>query len=232
MKRINLLPPEERVKASRERGLAYVLLALILVAVALGGVYVWEHGKLASKNSQIADLEQQITSLQGQVNSLLPYQALATSRAALALTAKQIFDSRVLFSNILQEISLVIPSNVSLSSLSFTVPAAMLPGGGGQAVGSGTTPGTSADVTMVGVTNTHRDVAEFMTRLGLIPQFTYVVLSSSAESAVVFNSGGTGAGASATTTVVQVRFQIVAALRPYLTSPPGVASAATTGVKK
>jgi Tfp pilus assembly protein PilN len=226
MKRINLLPHDERVKASRERGLAYVLLALILVVVALGAVYVWEHGKLADKNNQITTLDQQIATWQGKVNALLPYQALATSRVNLQQTAKQIFDARVLFSNILQEISLVIPYNVSLSSVSFTVPAVMLPGGGGQAVSSSVTPGTSADVTIVGVTKTHRDVAEFMTRLGLIPQFTYVVLSSSAESTST-------SGTTTIVTLTQVRFQIVAALRPLLTRPPGVAAgAAPTGGSK
>ena len=36
MKRINLLPPEARVKASRERGLIYAVLLLVAVVVVLG----------------------------------------------------------------------------------------------------------------------------------------------------------------------------------------------------
>ena len=40
MKRINLLPQEERVKASRERGLIWPILILVAVVVVLGLVYV------------------------------------------------------------------------------------------------------------------------------------------------------------------------------------------------
>ena len=39
MKRINLLPQEERVKASRERGLIWAILILVAVVVVLGLVY-------------------------------------------------------------------------------------------------------------------------------------------------------------------------------------------------
>ena len=35
------------------------------------------------------------------------------------------------------------------------------------------------DVTFAGTTYTHKDVAEFMTRLGLIPQLTNIQLASS-----------------------------------------------------
>ena len=43
-------------------------------------------------------------------------------------TARGIYDSRVPWSTLLQEISLVIPDNVRLQSLTGTVPASMLPG--------------------------------------------------------------------------------------------------------
>ena len=36
MKRINLLPQEERVKASRERGLIWAILILVAIVIVLG----------------------------------------------------------------------------------------------------------------------------------------------------------------------------------------------------
>ena len=44
MKRINLLPQEERAKASRERGLIWAILILVAVVVVLGLVYVKLNG--------------------------------------------------------------------------------------------------------------------------------------------------------------------------------------------
>jgi Tfp pilus assembly protein PilN len=115
------------------------------------------------------------------------------------------------FSIMLQELSLVIPENVRLTNLNATVPDAMLPGAAAQ---SGTSGGASADVTLIGDTDTHRDVAEFMTRLGLIPQLMDITLTSSTQSATTSNSSATSVP------VVYMTFTITAKLRPYATKPP------------
>ena len=56
MKRIDLLPPEQRVKASRERGLLWAILILVAVVVALGMVYMWEKGKVSDKQAELDGL--------------------------------------------------------------------------------------------------------------------------------------------------------------------------------
>ncbi len=68
------------------------------------------------------------------------------------------------------------------------------------------------DITFTGTTYTHKDVAEFMTRLGLIPQLSNVQLASSTGAAAVDASGATG--------TPTVTFTVTASLRPYLTPPP------------
>jgi uncharacterized membrane protein (Fun14 family) len=57
MKRINLLPPEARVKASRERGLVYAVLFLVVVVVVLGLVYVWQSGIVTTKQNDLAQIQ-------------------------------------------------------------------------------------------------------------------------------------------------------------------------------
>jgi Tfp pilus assembly protein PilN len=123
-------------------------------------------------------------------------------------TAKGIYESSVPFSILLQELSLVIPENVRLQTLTATVPPTMLPGG--APVDGAVPTAVSTDVTFTGQTEKHRDVAEFMTRLGLIPQLMNITLSQSTDS-----STGTE---TATTTFKQ--FTITAQLRPYTTQPP------------
>jgi Tfp pilus assembly protein PilN len=211
MKRINLLPPEQRVKASRERGLLWAILILVAIVVALGLVYVWQNGQVNDKQAQLDGINAEIAVVQAQALELAPYAAIQTTRTAMTETAKGIYDARVSWATILQEVSLVIPENVRLQTLSGTVPAAMLPGPATPAA-----PGAAAtaDVTFAGTTYTHKDVAEFMTRLGLIPQLSNVQLASSTGAAAPVTTGTTA------TTTPTVTFTVTATLRPYLTPPP------------
>ena len=206
MKRINLLPKEAKAKASRERGLAYALVLLVVLVLGLGAVYVQQSAAVSDSEQQLADLQSQTAALQQQIAVLQPYQELQTQRTQMTETAAQIYDTRVEWSNFLEQLSLVIPENVSLTSLSCAVPTAMLPG-------STTEADAAADataITFVGQAWTHDDVAEFMTRLGLIPQIQNILLTNSAGPAA---QGGETAAQPGT-------FTVTAELRPFLTAPP------------
>ena len=89
---------------------------------------------------------------------------LQTKRTEMTTTAEAIDDARVPWSTIFEEISLVIPENVRLQSLTCAVPADMLPGAAAAEAAGGE---LAADITFTGQTYEHKDVAEFMTRLGL-----------------------------------------------------------------
>jgi Tfp pilus assembly protein PilN len=210
VKRINLLPPEQRVRASRERGLLWAILILVAIVVALGLVYVWQNGQVSDKQAQLDQLSAETAAAQQQALGLRPYAEIQATRTAMTQTAKGIYDSRVPWSTILQEISLVIPENVRLQSLSCAVPATMLPGPAAPAAAAAAA--ATVDITFTGTTYAHKDVAEFMTRLGLIPQLSNIQLASSAGAAATDTSGATGAST--------VTFTVTASLRPYLTPPP------------
>ncbi|HOT23204.1 MAG TPA: PilN domain-containing protein [Thermoleophilia bacterium] len=210
-KRINLLPPEERAKARRERGLTWTIVALLVLAAVLGMVYFWENAKVSDKESERDQLEADIAAVQVQMAELQPYKALQTKRTEMTKTAKALDDARVPWSTIFEEISLVIPENVRLQSLTCTVPAAMLPGGAAETA----TGELAADVTFTGQTYQHKDVAEFMTRLGLIPQLTNIQLASSTTAAAA-----TGTTTTTATTQELTTFTVTASLRRYVTAPP------------
>jgi type IV pilus assembly protein PilN len=215
MKRIDLLPPEQRVKASRERGLLWAILILVAIVVALGLVYVWQNGQVTDKQVELDGLAAEASAVQQQAVALRPYAEIQTTRTAMTQTAKGIYDSRVPWSTILQEVSLVIPENVRLQSLGGTVPASMLPGPAVPPAAAGAAAATT-DLTFTGTSYTHKDVAEFMTRLGLIPQLSNVQLASSTGAAATSTTTGT----TATTGTPTVTFTVTASLRPYLTPPP------------
>ena len=209
MKRINLLPQEERVKASRERGLIWAILILVAVVVVLGLVYVKERSDVNAKQDELTSIQTQTAAVQANIAALSPYAALQAQRTAMTDTAKGIYESSVPFSILLQELSLVIPDNVRLQTLTATVPANMLPGA--AAAAGAAAPSGTADVTFTGQTEKHRDVAEFMTRLGLIPQLRGITLGTSTD---------TSAGATTTSTYNYKQFTVTAQLRPYTAAPP------------
>jgi len=208
MKRINLLPQEERVKASRERGLIWAILILVAVVVVLGLVYVKLNSDANAKQDELAAIQAETAVVQAQIAELAPYAALQAQRTAMTETAKGIYESSVPFSTLLQELSLVIPENVRLQTLTATVPTNMLPGS--ALAEAAPVAATSTDVTFTGQTEKHRDVAEFMTRLGLIPQLMNITLTTSTDTNT----------ASETTTTTFKQFTVTAQLRPYTTQPP------------
>ena len=210
LKRINLLPPEERAKAKRERGLMYVVVALLALIVVLGAVYLWQNRQVADKEADRDSLEADIAAVQTQIAALQPFAVLQTKRTDMTTTAKAIDDARVPWSTIFEEISLVIPENVRLQSLTCAVPANMLPGAAAAPEAAGTE--LAADITFTGQTYEHKDVAEFMTRLGLMPQLTNIQLASSTKAA--------STGTTDTTTQQLTTFTVTASLRRCLTPPP------------
>jgi Tfp pilus assembly protein PilN len=225
MKRINLLPPEHRARASRERGLMYIIVAVVALVAVLGLVYYQQHSQVATKQAQLMQLQAQTAALTTQAAALQPYAQIEQMRSSLTQTTQSIYGSRVYWSTVFEEISLVIPDNVRLNTLNCTVPTTMLPGGT-TSTASSTTSGTgTADVTFTGVTYTPDDVASFMTRLGLIPQLANVQLvsstqSSSSQASTSTSSSTTASPSPTAAATVTWQFTVTAQLRSYLTAPP------------
>lgn len=212
MTRINLLPPEERSRAAREQGLLLAIVGLIVLVVALGAVYFMSYRQVSDKKVQLDTVSGQVDVANVQLAALKPYAALQVQREAMDVTAAQILNSRVIMSNVLEEVGLLIPSGVSLTQMNVTVPAYMV-AGSSDATAPGTTTALATDLTLVGdatgstLYDAHVQVATLMTQLGLMPQVMNIRLTS----------------ANASTTELSkpdVQFSIAANLRPFATTPP------------
>ncbi len=209
MKRFNLLPPEERVKASRDRGRLYAVVSVVALVFLLGAVYFQQSSVLDDREAELQQINSEMTVVEQQLVALRPYAEINNLRTTMTQTAAQIYDARIPWASIIEEVSLVIPDNVRLQTMSCAVPETMLAGPKTATTPAAGTTG-STDITFTGVTYSHKDVAEFMTRLGLIPQLTNIQLATS--------TGTTTAGETSTASVVT--FTITASLRAYLTAPP------------
>jgi Tfp pilus assembly protein PilN len=213
MTRINLLPPEERSRAAREQGLLLAIVGLIVLVVALGAVYFMSYRQVQNTQTQINNVAAQIDVGNVQLAALRPYQTMQIQRQAMATTAAQILNSRVVVSNVLEEIALLIPANVSLTQLTLTVPPYMVAGSNDTAAAAAatTTFGASTDLTLTGDSNgsslyaSHDLVATMLTQLGLMPQLMNIKLTSAVAVPGFPND---------------LAYTITANLRPFATTPP------------
>jgi Tfp pilus assembly protein PilN len=210
MTRINLLPPEERTRAAREQGLLLAVVGLIALVAVLGGLYFMQFRQVSAKQTQINDVAAQVDAANVQVAALRPYQTMQEQRQAMQLTATQILNSRVLCSNILEEISLLVPQGMSIESMNLTVPAYMVAGANDTSSGASTTT-YAADLSITGDSNlstlyaSQDQVATLLTQLGMMPQLMNIKLVSSAQSQSV---------------PTDCVFSITASLRPFAAAPP------------
>jgi len=210
MTRINLLPPEERSRAAREQGLLLAIVGLVVLVVALGAVYFMSYRQVSDKKVQLDAVSGQVDVANVQLAALKPYAALQVQREAMDVTATQILNSRVIMSNVLEEVGLLIPSGVSLTQMNVTVPSYMV-AGSTDASALGITTALGTDLTLVGdatgstLYDAHVQVATLMTQLGLMPQIMNIRLTSANASTTVSND---------------VQFSIAANLRPFATTPP------------
>jgi Tfp pilus assembly protein PilN len=212
MTRINLLPPEERSRAAREQGLLLAIVGLVVLVVALGAVYFMSFRQVATKQTQVNDVAAQVDAANVRLAALRPYKVMQVQRQAMTVTAAQILNARVIMSNVLEEVSLLIPSGVSLQSMTLTVPTYMVAGSNDSSAGAPSTTVSSdlrlsGDATGTTLYAAHDQVATLMTQLGLMPQIMNLSLASSTAST---NS----------TAAPDVAFTITASLRPFATTPP------------
>jgi Tfp pilus assembly protein PilN len=156
--RVNLMPPEvAEAKAMRRVQMGLGAAGLASVAV-VGVLYVSASHSVSSAQSDLADAKTQTTSLQGQVAKYKD--VTATINAANAAQGQLVtaMGDEVRYSQLLNDLSLAIPSSVWLKSLSFSssAPAATAPGAVPISYGAALPVGT---MTVTGVGFSHDDVA-------------------------------------------------------------------------
>lgn len=186
------------------------IVGLVVLVVALGAVYFMSYRQVSDKKVQLDTVSGQVDVANVRLAALKPYAALQVQREAMDVTATQILNSRVILSNVLEEVGLLIPTGVSLTQMNVTVPSYMV-AGSSDASAPGTTTALATDLTLVGdatgstLYDAHVQVATLMTQLGLMPQIMDIRLTSANSSTTVPND---------------VQFSIAANLRPFATTPP------------
>ncbi len=179
--RINLLPPEIRERQRTRRRTAAVVLVGIIVLAALGAFYVLQVMRLADVREDLEAQQQRNAQLQQQIAELQDIAALEQEIVRTRDLLNSLLADRVLWSGILRDISLVIPSEAWLEGLTGTTAAA------GAGVPAATTTTTTAGEGIIGQISfngrafSHQVVAEWLSRLEDVRGFVNPWLSTSAK---------------------------------------------------
>lgn len=172
VRRINLVPPSERPRTSTDFGVLLLIVLVVIVIAALGFGYYTFKSSLSSKQDELAAVQQQNAQLQGQLETLQQYEALQGKRVNAEKIVQGIYAGRTPVSDILDELSLVIPDTAWFADLTLTT---------SDPVPAGTVATQSAAdnvFTIDGDTYGFDEVAQVLVRLQLIPGLTNSRLTS------------------------------------------------------
>jgi type IV pilus assembly protein PilM len=187
---VNLLPGELRETTGKRPNLLRVALpvAAAIPIVALGVMFLQSSGTVDDRQSQLDAVEAEISALPKPKRPIIDAGVAATeANRAVALAA--VLGGRVPWDGVLRDVSLVLPSNVSLTKLSAELPEPTVVPAGTSTTTSTTTPAPvvpaqPTGVTVEGYTVDQPSVARLLARLRTVPSLTNIQLSSSERTAV------------------------------------------------
>lgn len=186
MRQINLLPPEiAQRRRARQITLALGAAGLGLVALLIV-VFIVQAARLSGERGRLDDAKRRNATLSRQVTSLQSAAQLQETLRNKEQLLGRLTTNEVRWSVLLNDISLVIPSDVWLTNFSASVQA-VAPGAQAR---PGQPAGPIGTIQVSGNTFTHLDVARWLSRLAGVREFVfpYLSLSSKAEGLVAFNS--------------------------------------------
>jgi Fimbrial assembly protein (PilN) len=246
MRAVNLLPKDLQARKSiRYEDPAVVVgsALAVVVMIALGSSFYVAHGKESSAQKRLngdrIELAQLSLKQRPQPKPVKPAQPITpivpppsiTGQEATWLSAVTTnIEQRIAWDRLLREVSLVMPDDVTLNSMTMTAPVAA------ATPGVPTTPpagGATQGFTIAGTAFSYDSVARLLSRLALVPDLSDVTLTSTGAG----GSSGGSSGSSSSSSSSSVTFNITAAVKgapapaapATTTAPPVDTSSTTTG---
>lgn len=229
MRAVNLLPKEYVQKSLREEDPAVVVgssLAVVVI-IALSATFLAAHSKAGAQQKRLTAARLELAQLSQRksttthvkkpvvpITPIIPPPAIVGQEATWLAAVTSTLSQRIAWDRVLREVSLVMPSDVTLTSLTMSAPpsASAIPGVAPAA------PAVSDGFVIAGSAFSYPSVARLLSRLALVPDLSNVLLTS------------TGSGGNA-----GVQFSISAAVKgaapapaPAPTTPAATDTTATT----
>jgi Tfp pilus assembly protein PilN len=149
------------------------------VGVLLAGGYMTTHSTVTKRQAELASIQAQIAAVPKpppvKASTISP--ALAAEKDARQAAVDQAISSRTSWDTVLREVSLILPEDVWLQSLSAKAGAA-------SPAADSAAPAAGNSITLTGSTYSQEGVARLLTRLALVPHLDKVALQSSSSAQV------------------------------------------------
>jgi Tfp pilus assembly protein PilN len=232
MRAVNLLPREyQNAKSIRHEDPAVVIGSAlgVIVMIALGGAFMAAHGQANTQQARLSKARLELAQIavhqkpapkpvkaSAPLTPIVPPPAVTGQEATWLSAVSTNLSQRIAWDRVLREVSLVVPSDVTLLSLTMTAPStsATAPVAGGAAAQGFVIQGTAFS---------YDSVARLLSRLALVPDLSNVTLTSTGSGGAPGSSGSSGGSASG------VQFNITATVKgaPVAPAPAPVIPAVT-----
>jgi Tfp pilus assembly protein PilN len=178
---INLIPEEQRPGSQRPLRagpLAYVLVGVLAMAVIGVTLVVVTDGQISERKSEVSQLQAEERKVQAEAQSLAAYTEFHNVREQRVATMASLADSRFNWPRVMHELSLVLPVDVHLSTLTASVSASASAEGGSAIALRSSIAGPALE--LVGCASSQAAVAGFVDALKDIDGVTRVGVQGSA----------------------------------------------------
>jgi Tfp pilus assembly protein PilN len=182
MRAINLLPKDDARRGGAHKRqwivLVPVVLAVLLTAV-FSAMFLSASGKVKDKQSQLAQLQDELHAIPTpNADKVKTQTALAADKQARVTALSAALSRRVAWDRVFRELSLVLPNDVWLATISAKAPVPSSTAIAPPATAAGATT-AATEFTIDGFTYSHDAVARLLTRLAVIPDLVNVQLQQS-----------------------------------------------------
>jgi Tfp pilus assembly protein PilN len=210
MTRIDLIPPELVEKHKAKRIMSYIAMGSGVIFVVLIIVYLATLGQVILASSRVKQIKAEDQRVQAYVTNLKPYNARKTVLDDRTKIVQTILTSQVLWSGVLNDISMVVPNDVWLKTVKMDITQYVNPKSG-----TGKTAADTPPITITGDAADHAAVARWLVHLGEINSFRSVWLDYATEQQITTGSvttpGATGNGG----TMKVIEFQTTVKLAQF-----------------
>jgi Tfp pilus assembly protein PilN len=183
MPRVNLLPPEIAEKATLRKA-QFAMAGVGAAAVAVVGLlYVNASHEVSEANEQKAEVAAASVKLNAELKSLQNVRDVYARVDAAKLTLASAMKNEVLWSSYLHDLTLRVPDNVWLTSLSASVDAGKATGSAAAGAAPVLDPGIGT-VNISGVAFDHPDVAKWLESLSQQKGFANAYFTQSTETEI------------------------------------------------
>jgi Tfp pilus assembly protein PilN len=177
---INLLPRDDARRGRQAQWIVLIPVAAAVLLTALtSAAFLSASGKVKSKETELATLKDELAAIPiPDASKVQTQNALATDKESRVAALGTALSRRVAWDRIFRELSLVLPEDVWLATLSAkapvssSVPAAPAPPAPGASV-------AATQFTLDGYTYSHAAVARLLSRLAVVPDLVNVQLQQS-----------------------------------------------------